>query len=298
MTNLPASVDLGRLASIEVAVSLFLEQILLVPLSPEDRAQLCQTAEERFVQLHHSIMDKFVICCAQKESVMYYQSRNNSSECLPFNAASVSVIVCDPGVKTSTIPSCSEVIRVLQTGYPEIHTLHGVRICQINAMKDILGEALYNLAMHVVSEDELAIKSKDALLHDDYESFGGLMLYSHTSFRDILNVSCNEIDTLVELAAEEESVYGIKMDEEGTVLILVERSQEDKVMKRMKKGYQKLFGKECEMTICYASEGAKIIPSEKIEAGTLSKWKRPWLWACVATAVGVGVMMFMRSHHH
>lgn len=96
VTNLPASVDLGRLASIEVAVSLFLEQILLVPLSPEDRAKLCQAAEENFTQVQQGIMDKFVICCAQKDTIMYCHSREKPGEYIPFNA---SVIVCNPGVK-------------------------------------------------------------------------------------------------------------------------------------------------------------------------------------------------------
>lgn len=87
VTNLPASVDLGRLASIEVAVSLFLEQILLVPLSPEDRAKLCQAAEENFTQVQQGIMDKFVICCAQKDTIMYCHSREKPGEYIPFNAS-------------------------------------------------------------------------------------------------------------------------------------------------------------------------------------------------------------------
>ena len=294
VTYLPASVDLGRLASIEVAVSLFLEQILLVPLSPEDRAKLCQAAEENFTQVQQGIMDKFVICCAQKDTIMYCHSREKPGEYIPFNA---SVIVCNPGVKPKSIPSWSNVLAVLQTVYPNIHSLNDVDTCQVNLIKDSLGDDLYKMAIHCISECQRAAEGKQALLRGDYESVGGSLMYSFVSFRDMLKASCDEIDGLSELIAEEESVYGIRMNEEGEVLILVERSQEKRVARWLEQEYKKRFGKVCKMIACYPSDGAKIISTEKTEVGTYSKWKNPWLWACAATVVGVGVMMFMHSRH-
>lgn len=269
----------------------------MVALSPEDRAHLCQAAEDHFSQVHYGIADKFVISCAQKESALFVNCQNCTGEYVPFDNSDVSVIICNSGAKPKPI-SGKQIISLLQTKYPEIQSLCDVTTNHIESMKDTLGDKLYSVAFHMVTENQRTMECKDALLHNDYDRLGALLMESHASFRDILNASSWEIDTLVELAIEQPGVYGARMNEEGNVILLVQRSQEVSVMKVIMQEYKERTGKECTMVTCYMCEGARIVTAEEMKAKASALWKRPWVWACAATAVSIGVMILVRSRRH
>ena len=93
--DVPIGSGLSSSASLEVAVSVFLEQILCVALSPEDRALLCQSAEHNFPRMPCGIMDQFISSCAVKGNLLLIDCRANKGELVPMADPSVSIIVCN-----------------------------------------------------------------------------------------------------------------------------------------------------------------------------------------------------------
>ena len=297
-TDIPESVDMGWLSSVEMAVSLFLEEVLVIHLTAEERAHLCQKAEEEFVGLKGSLIDKLVISGARNSSVLFYKEDSSTGISVPFDGTKFSVIICNPGVRIQQVPCCKEVMTVLKEQFPQMKTLDDVHISQLKTLRGKLDPDVYKVVAFCVKENEIALRGKEGLLAESYEKFGGAMLYSHTNYRDILNINCREIDTLITMTDSYEDVFGIKMNEKGTVLILVERKSEESVMKRMMKLFKKKFGRDCEMTICHLSGGVRILPKEDWNVDPYSQWKTPLLWASIGMVVGAGLMMFIHSHQH
>ena len=99
VSNVPLGGGLSSSASLEVAVSLFLEQILHKPLAPELRALLCQSAEHTFAHMPCGIMDQFTSSCGVRGHLLLLDCRSNHFELVPLSDPSVSIVVCNSNKK-------------------------------------------------------------------------------------------------------------------------------------------------------------------------------------------------------
>lgn len=120
-SDVPIGSGLSSSAALEVSVSVFLEQILNVALSPEDRALLCQAAEHNFPRMPCGVMDQFISSCAVKGSLLLIDCRANKGELVPMDDLSVSIIVCNSNKKhqltgseyPDRVKQCKEAVALL-----------------------------------------------------------------------------------------------------------------------------------------------------------------------------------------
>jgi galactokinase len=123
-----------------------------------------------------------------------------------------------------------------------------------------LTEVVYRRARHVVSENARVIVARSALERGDPELFGRLMRESHRSLRDDYEVSCPEVDTLVELACEQDGVYGSRITGGGfggCTISLVQRSQVEEFGRSLAQRYERATGTKSDIYIFQASDGAR-----------------------------------------
>ena len=322
-SDVPIGSGLSSSAALEVSVSVFLEQILNVALSPEDRALLCQAAEHNFPRMPCGVMDQFISSCAVKGSLLLIDCRANKGELVPMDDPSVSIIVCNSNKKhqltgseyPDRVKQCKEAVALLQTRYPEVRALRDATVEQVEAMKEAMGDVVYRRALHVVSECQRCLECKEALEKKDYEKVGQLLYQSHASLRDNFEVSTPEIDILVEIALEQEGVYGARITGGGfggCVVCFVKSEKAEAVMKTMEEEYKKKTGIQCDAFITKPEQGARVMNAfevdEEVRASAYAcscceeccvkkAVKCPFFWMGVAAVAAVGVFAFMRRRN-
>lgn len=322
-SDVPIGSGLSSSAALEVSVSVFLEQILNVALSPEDRALLCQAAEHNFPRMPCGVMDQFISSCAVKGSLLLIDCRANKGELVPMDDPSVSIIVCNSNKKhqltgseyPDRVKQCKEAVALLQTRYPEVRALRDATVEQVEALKEAMGDVVYRRALHVVSECQRCLECKEALEKRDYEKVGQLLYQSHASLRDNFEVSTPEIDILVEIALEQEGVYGARITGGGfggCVVCFVKSEKAEAVMKTMEEEYKKKTGIQCDAFITKPEQGARVMNAfevdEEVKASACAcscceeccvkkAVKCPFFWMGVAAVAAVGVFAFMRRRN-
>ena len=320
-SDVPIGSGLSSSAALEVSVSVFLEQILNVALSPEDRALLCQAAEHNFPRMPCGVMDQFISSCAVKGSLLLIDCRANKGELVPMDDPSVSIIVCNSNKKhqltgseyPDRVKQCKEAVALLQTRYPEVRALRDATVEQVEAMKEAMGDVVYRRALHVVSECQRCLECKEALEKKDYEKVGQLLYQSHASLRDNFEVSTPEIDILVEIALEQEGVYGARITGGGfggCVVCFVKSEKAEAVMKTMEEEYKKKTGIQCDAFITKPEQGARVMNAFEVdeegkanacacceECCVKKAVKCPFFWMGVAAVAAVGVFAFMRRRN-
>ena len=240
-SSVPLGGGLSSSASLEVATLQFL--LALCPSlrqdpalsDPKQQALLCQAAEHCYPQVPCGIMDQFISLMGQEAHALLIDCRPPfQTRPVPLNDPSLVVLVTDTQVKHALAASeygtrraqCESAAAKL--GRP---SLRDVTLAELEAGRDKLSEVEHKRALHVVSEILNTSRAADALDKKDYSLFGKLMLASHASLRDQYQVSCAELDQLVELAMQCEGVFGSRMTGGGfggcTVTLLKEEVLEN-----------------------------------------------------------------------
>jgi galactokinase len=179
----------------------------------------------------------------------------------------VSIVICNTMVKHQLAggeynqrrAACEEGLRILKQHLPSIRALRDVSATELERYKHELPELIYRRCRHVVSEDERVQKAASMLSAGDIQGFGRLMAKSHASLRDDYEVSCRELDIMVEMAASQSGVFGARMTGGGfggCTVNLVSADQAENFRDSVATAYERKTGLRPEIYITSACDGA------------------------------------------
>jgi len=281
-SQIPLGGGLSSSASFELAVATTLLQLADKSLPGQFVAKICQRAEIRYAGVNCGIMDQFTIACCKRGNAMLLDCRSLDVEqvAIPPRAG---MLIIDSGVKHRLPESaynkrsdeCAEAVKILSQDAPQVVALRDLSMEMLEAQKDSLGDLLHRRCRHVVSENQRVRDAYAALRSGDLEKLGKLISDSHASLRDDFQVSCDEVDQLVEIADECTGVRGSRIlgaGFGGCVLSLVESDKVDEAARQIRQKYKKVTCDGPWMHIVQAAEPADcsdIVPSAK-ESGYAS----------------------------
>jgi galactokinase len=268
--NIPQGSGLSSSAALEVATAVFLREISGLVIESPQLARLCQRAENEFVGMNCGIMDQFISMMARTGHVLLLDCRSLKYTQVPLILEDACFVVCHSGVKHALVDSeynrrrkeCESGVAVLQGHYPEIKALRDVNGEQLQSHQDELGELVYRRCRHVVTENERVQMSFKLLVENDLSGFGRLMNASHDSLRDDYQVSCPEIDLLVNLAREVAGVLGSRITGGGfggCTISLVMTDTVEAFKNHIGPVYQKATGIEPRFYLSKAAGGAGVV---------------------------------------
>ncbi len=275
--NVPLGAGLSSSASLEVAVGYAL--LDLADRTKIDRTQLallCQQAENEFVRARCGIMDQFVASHGKHGQALLLDCRSLEYRQLPL-PADVALAICNTMVKHSIAKGeynqrraeCEAGVRALSKHLPQVRALRDVTTEDLETYGHDLPDVVMRRCRHVIGENDRVLQAAAALERGDLEAFGKLMLESHRSLRDDFEVSCSELDLMVELAGRAEGVYGTRMTGGGfggCTIALVQSGCVEAFQRRVQEGYEGSTGRKPEIYICAAADGVGQVvetPSEK-----------------------------------
>ena len=264
--NIPLGAGLSSSASLEVAVATALLDSSAAPLSSKDLARLCQRAENEFVGARCGIMDQFVSRHGKADRALLLDCRSLEYRLLPL-PREVRLVICNTMVRHAIAQGeynrrraeCEEGVRMLAGLLPDVRALRDVSESDFAAVAGKLPEVLRRRCRHVVRENVRVLKAGEALEKGDLARFGDLMRQSHESLRQDFEVSCAELDRMVELSQRVAGVYGARMTGGGFGGCTVNLVREDRVEEFVTvvgSEYRKAVGMVPEIYVCSAADGA------------------------------------------
>jgi galactokinase len=216
--NVPMGAGLSSSASVEVASGFAMLAVSGLAMPPADLAKVCQRAENQYAGAMVGIMDQMMACCGRENYALLLDCRTLGYQLLPL-FRDAQFVVCNSMVKHDHAANeynqrradCETAARILSAKLPGIRTLRDVSLADLERFAPDLPGTVFRRALHVVSENARVLAARVALENGDPELFGALMKQSHASLRDDYNVSCAELDILVDLASKLPGVFGSRM---------------------------------------------------------------------------------------
>jgi galactokinase len=271
--EVPIGSGLSSSAAIEVAIGFALLELAHdgaeAPIDRLELAQLCQRAENEFVGMRCGLMDQFISCYGQTGHALMLDCRTLDYQLLPL-PESVKLVVCNTMVKHELAASeynarraeCEEAVRLLARDWPEIQSLRDVAVDDLEQAPSELPEVIRKRSRHVTSENARVVEAAAALQCGDLETFGRLMRESHRSLRDDYEVSCKELDLMVEIANQAAGVFGARMTGGGfggCTINLVAAESVDSFKQVVAERYEKATGLDPQIYACSAAQGAERV---------------------------------------
>jgi galactokinase len=273
-SDVPVGAGLSSSAALEVSVGLALA---CVSGQDVDRVKLAlagQRAEHEYVGTLCGIMDQMVATSAQSGHALLIDCRSFLAEPVPLETTAVSIVICDSRVKHELSSSeyntrreeCWRGVRMLQEVLPEIRALRDVSVADFNRFESILPEPVRERCRHVVTEDERTLSAVEAMRRGDMEEVGRLMKLSHISLRDDYEVSCTELDLLVEIADGFKGCLGARMTGGGfggSTVNLVRRDSLVEFQELIAKEYPRATNISPGIYVSEPGDGAKEVTGDK-----------------------------------
>jgi galactokinase len=194
-----------------------------------------QTAEHVHVGIKCGIMDQFTSIHALKGHALLLDCRSLESKPIPLKLHEYRIVICDSRFRHELASSeynqrrndCELGVKLLSSVLPGIHALRDISLSELEINHSLLPETIFRRCRHVISENERTTKAAIAIATGDVAGMGKLMFESHRSLRDDYQVSCRELDLLVEIAGAQPGVLGARMTGGGfggCTVNLVEKS--------------------------------------------------------------------------
>jgi galactokinase len=262
--SVPLGSGLSSSASLEVAVAQGLLGIHGIDMPPMRIAQLCQQSENEFVGARCGLMDQFAAVFGRAGHALYFDCRTLEHAPLPLGGAAL--VVCNTmvhhqlagGEYNRRREECETGASALAQRLSGIRSLRDVELRDLMQAEKFLDPVIFRRCRHVLSENARVEAMRDALIAGRLNDAGRLMQASHVSLRDDYQVSCAELDLMVNLAAEMKGVYGARMTGGGfggCTVNLVRHEDVEHMMQFVGAEYERRTGRRPEIYRCEAADG-------------------------------------------
>jgi galactokinase len=270
--EVPIGAGLSSSAALEVATALALMSLGETQLPLTEVAQLCRQAENTFVGAHVGIMDQFVACMGKAGHALLLDCRSLKFQLIPIPSG-IELVVCNTmtkhdlatGAYNTRREECEEGVRYFQRWNPAIRALRDVPVELLNQHIGDLPETIAKRCSHVIHENQRTLEMARALTAGDLDEVGKLMRASHDSLRDLYEVSCRELDVMVDSAEGLPGFCGGRMTGGGfggCTVNLVRHEQAENFAQEIAERYRLKTGIIPETYLCTAEDGAGELPLE------------------------------------
>lgn len=266
--NVPRGAGLSSSAALEMATAFAIRALNDLSVTDEQLITLCQKAEQNFVGVQCGIMDQFASCKGKGGHALFLDCRSLSYDLVPLPPG-VCLVVLDTGIRRTLSGSaynhrreeCITAVAELSTRIPGLTSLRDVTARDWEAFHETLSPVSAKRGRHVIHENARVLEATRALREADFGRLGKLMYDSHFSLQHDYEVSCAELDALVDICAETDGVIGARMTGAGfggCVLSLAREEAVDDLTRRIMTEYPQKTGMAPAIHLCVAEDGASV----------------------------------------
>jgi galactokinase len=267
-STVPFGGGLSSSAALEVAAATFLESMAGKAIDKVEKALLCQKAEHDFAGVPCGIMDQFTSTLAEPDHALLLDCRSRTTTSVAMSDPGVTVLIINTNVRHKLADGayaqrraqCEAAAKAMK-----VPALRDATMKLLMAAKPKMEPVVFRRARHVITENERTLEAARALQAGDWESAGKLMYASHASLRDDYEVSCAELDIVVEIAqslAVDGGVIGCRMTGAGfggCAVSLVKTERAAWITKALGAAYEKKTGNQATIFSSRPAGGASVL---------------------------------------
>ena len=268
LSTVPLGGGLSSSAALEVCTATLIEAATGQTIDPVEKALLAQKAEHDFAGVPCGIMDQFISALGREGHLLLLDCRTRKTELVPMSDPSVALLVINTNVKhelsggeyAERRAQCEEAARNLG-----VKSLRDVTAEQLEKNKGKLSELVFRRARHVIGEIERTTHAAEGVRQSNWPTVGQFMYASHYALKDDYEVSCAELDAVVEIAEDigfKGGVYGCRMTGGGfggCCVALVKADCVDAITKKIAADYKKKTGIDATIFSSRPAAGATIL---------------------------------------
>jgi len=274
--NLPNGAGLSSSASLEVLIGTVLNEEFNLGVNMLDLVQYAQIVENKYIGVNCGIMDQFAVGMSKEKKAIYLNTNTLDYQYVPLILGEYTLVIANTNKKRSLSSSkynerrqeCDKGIKILKDNNVQFGNLCELDINGYLKYSNLIPDKLVkNRIEHAIYENDRTIRAVEFLSNGDFINFGDLMNQSHDSLRDLYDVSCKELDVLVD-SFRNHGATGSRMTGAGfggCTINLVKKDIVDEVIKQVKKDYVNKVGYNADFYIVKTSNGA-----QRIERGDIS----------------------------
>ncbi|MEJ8304096.1 galactokinase [Saccharibacillus sacchari] len=267
--EIPNGAGLSSSASIEVVTGYGLLAMGGYDRDTVQIALLSQAAENNFVGVNCGIMDQFAVANGKKDHAILLMCDTLEYKHVPFQTGSYKLVIGNTNKRRGLVDSkynerreqCTAALERLRSCKADLSYLAELRPSQFEDFKSALtDETVRNRAQHVIEENARVLASVEALTANDLKEFGRLMNLSHDSLRDLYEVSCDELDIMVEEARKIPGTLGARMTGAGfggCAVSLVHEDDVERFVREVGENYETRTGLTGDFYVCGVGEGVE-----------------------------------------
>jgi galactokinase len=268
--DLPTGAGLSSSAAMECGFVMALNSLFNLGLSKIEMVKIAQWAEHNFAGVQCGIMDQFASMMGKANHVIYLDCQTLEYSYRPLDLGNYTLLLCDTNVKHSLASSeyntrrneCMQGVGIIKSKYPAVQSLRDVTPDMLASVEELLPATIFNRCAYVVGENQRVTDAAQDLANNDLVAFGKKMYATHEGLSHLYEVSCEELDFLIELSKRYDGVIGSRMmggGFGGCTLNIIDDSLVGKFMKEAKSKYKEKFGRELTCYVVNTAEGASII---------------------------------------
>ncbi len=270
--NIPAGAGLSSSAAMASGLLFALNELYDLGLSGAGLAQLAQRSENNFVGMNCGIMDMYASLMGQKGHALLLDCRDLTTRYISVDLPDYTFILCNSGVKHALVDSeyntrrreCEAGVQHFQSIYPDIHSLRDVTEEMLLAEKKNLPDLIFRRCQFIITEKTRVLRAAEALEQGELTAFGALLYATHDGLQHQFEISCPEIDFLVDETRDLPYVLGARMmggGFGGCTLNLVHNDFVQTFEAHMQAAYQQHWQHELPCYEVTITDGVRIVPA-------------------------------------
>jgi galactokinase len=267
--DIPIGAGLSSSAALEVASTLALLRLTGTQMPLPEVATLCREAENTYVGAHVGIMDQYISCMGKAGHAMLLDCRSLEFRLVPIPPG-LQLVVCNTMVKHDVATSgynvrraqCEEGVGYFVKWYPNIRALRDVSVEMLHEHSKDLSPVILKRCTHVILENQRTVEAARSLTDRDLARMKELMAESHASMRDLYEISCQEVDIMVDSAQDLPGFCGGRMTGGGfggCTINLVRTGNASDFAAQIADRYQRATNIKPQIYICSAEDGAQAL---------------------------------------
>ncbi len=268
--NIPSGGGLSSSAALECGLIYGLNYLFKLDIPKLQMVKSAQLAEQHFTGVKCGIMDQFASMMGKQGHAIQLDCRTMEYSYFNLELGEYLLLLCDSNIKHELASSdyntrrleCDTGVAILKKHFPEIISLRDVSMAMLNAHKKEFPEVIFKRCQFVVQENQRVLDTGIAIRQNDLDKFGKLLYEGHAGLRDLFEVSCKELDFLVQLAQKGNYILGARMmggGFGGCTINLIHRSKVDYFQDHAKRQYEFKFGKKLTTFKVACSDGVSLV---------------------------------------
>ena len=268
--DVPIGSGMSSSASLECSLATGLNHLFDLGFDQWQLIKACQMAEHNFVGIKCGIMDQFASTMGKKNQVMFLDCRSLEFEYFPFDLGNYQLLLLNTNVSHSLASSeyntrrseCEEGVRKLQTQFPKVQSLRDASFEMLLQMSTLMTPKVAKRCRHIVLENDRVQMATKALLNKDFKQLGQLMYKSHFSLSGDYEVSCPELDFLVQQTLNKDYILGSRMmggGFGGCTISIIEKNWVATYIDSIAKIYKRQFGIDLSPYTVTIEDGARLV---------------------------------------